>query len=186
MRYALNETPINGWRTMLGSGSAAMAMSSSGLGGIMRFGAGTAGMAVSTSGVAYSFKYGAGQAPMVLGADGSGVLAPRMSGQAAMAMSVNGAGVIALRRNGIAAMQLSAADGSVSPIAKRGSGEAPMVLTVRYGIPATLVHSGFIANTRDRTMKIGADDRSLTVSADVQLRLRQERPLRVARESRSL
>lgn len=186
MRYALNETPINGWKTHLGNGSAAMAVTSSGVGITRKHGAGTSAMALAATGSAYAYKYGVGSAGNVLTAQGDGTVIPFMGGQAHMVMSMTGVGVVARPNPALASLRLTAQDGSINPIARRGTGSITMVLTATYGIPANPPHTVFLTNKRDRSMRVVGEDRRFNVPADVQLRLRPERRLRVPRESRSV
>ena len=79
-------------------------------------------------------------------------------------------------------MQLTGAVNGV--VAPRVPGTADLILTMRYGIPANPPHNSFLTNKRDRSMLVESDDRRMSVPADLNLRLRPERPLIVARENR--
>lgn len=205
MRYALNVAPINGWEThsgigradqsmsavgagssiMLEYGSATLQLSAQGSGLSAARGAGSAPMQFSVSGIAHAIIHGYGSVGADLAASGEGTIIPFMGGVAILQLSLSGNGNVAPANQGRADFRFSAIDVSISPIAARGAGLAEMALTGAYGIPYKAITDGFISNKRDRTLRVGADDRRFTMPADHELRrVRPERPLRLSRESR--
>jgi hypothetical protein len=164
MRYALNAAPINGWQTFNGVGSSSMVVAASGGALAADLGVGASEMAMAASGDAASVELGVGTADLSMVATGDAKEATLGTAAAAMAMSAAG----------------NAAD--VQPAA----GAAAMLMGLVHGIPYKPIPAGFVANKRDRTMRVPQDDRRFTVAPDVQYRIRPERALRVARESRSV
>ena len=164
MRYDLNAAPINGWQTFNGVGSSSMVVAASGDGLAADLGVGASAMAMATSGDAASVDLGAGTAAQSMVASGVAKEAVLSTAAAAMAMSAS-------------------ADAKE---ARTASGAAAMLMGLVHGIPYKPIPAGFVENKRDRTMRVGADDRRFTVAPEVQYRLRPERALRVARESRSV
>lgn len=162
MRYALNAAPINGWQTFNGVGSSVMVMAATGDALAADLAIGTSAMAMAASGATASVELGTGSVSQAMTATGTAKEASLGTATSVMAMTASGS----------------------AKEARTATGLAAMLMGLTHGIPYKPIPAGFVANKRDRIMRVPDDDRRFTVPAEVQCRIRPERALRVSRESR--
>ena len=203
MRYALNVTAINGWQTLRGDGvPSALALSAAADGYKRTYGAGQADTILATDGSAYALKPGNAQGDLAMTTTGRGISSPANKSAINFALTTAGIGYKQAKGIGSTGMAVTTSGaayafkpgksdiqlvltGNVNGVAApRLPGVADLILTVRYGIPANPPHQGFLTNKRDRSMLVESDNRRMSVQSDTGVRLRPERPLRVARENR--